>query len=29
VWFGLQTYEEMMIGYFEAVWDPDELDEGE
>ena len=29
VWFGLQTYEEMMIGYFEAVWDPDEVDEGE
>lgn len=29
VWFGLQTYEEMMIGYFEAVWDPEEMDEGE
>ena len=29
VWFGLQTFEEMMIGYFEAVWDPDEMDEGE
>jgi len=29
VHFGLQTDEEMMIGYFEVVWDPSELDEGE
>jgi mono/diheme cytochrome c family protein len=29
VWFGLQTNEEMMIGYFEVVWDPSELDEGD
>lgn len=29
VYFGLQTHEEMMIGYFEVVWDPSELDEGE
>jgi mono/diheme cytochrome c family protein len=27
VWFGLQTHEEMMIGYFEAIWDPSELAE--
>jgi len=28
VYFGLQTDEEMMIGYFEVVWDPTELDDG-
>ena len=26
VYFGLQTDEEMMIGYFEAIWDADEAD---
>jgi mono/diheme cytochrome c family protein len=29
VYFGLQTFEEMMIGYFEVAWDDRELDEGE
>lgn len=24
VWFGLQTFEEMLIGYFEVVWQPGE-----
>jgi hypothetical protein len=27
VYFGLQTHEEMMIGYFEVIWDPTELAE--